>query len=417
LSHSLKLWKAFFSAAGFAAAIALAPLAADAMPNFAQAYGLDCKACHTQVPALNSYGKFIQRSEYAAMDPAIVNKALPIWAGESINFDSNNQGAFNPNAQKQNLEPQWQVGNLAIHVDGLSNDFSFHVQQWLWSNNQVAGYYAANGTQGSDLDTAWVAYNGLFKGDGHILLGKAQLPSPSYFCFWMDQAAFAVPEIAVGQHTYQLDANRWGSKVVYTQKNYFAEAGYYYSDGNLGSAFTFTPPSGQTFEYRVGYASAKSPLTLEFYGANGSLPVQNVDVNGNPYNVNDAYNAQGLSLQYEQRSRWQPGVLLLYQQTYDANPGQNMNPGNQNYGATKSIGYTLEPYWSPFKNWEATISARRQMTDDGLGDVVQSGNVDVNFRITKYLHAYAEAYLMQHSGPGWRYQLWWTTPIFPAKGK
>jgi hypothetical protein len=362
------------------------------------------------VPALNAYGRFIQRSQYSAMDATVVNKALPVWAGVQLNFDSNNQGAYNPNAAVANLEPQWQIGNVALHVDGLSNDFSFHIQQWLFSNNLVAGYTAPNGTQASDLDTAWVAYNFL-NHDAHVTLGKMQVPSPSYFGFWMDQAAFAVPEITVGQHGYQLDANRWGGQLSYTTPKWYAQAGYYYSDANLGNAFNFVPPNGQTLQYRVGYSTPKSPLTLEFYGANGSVPVQNVDTFGNAYNVSDAFSAQGLSLTYDQKSRWQPGVLLLYQTTHDSAPGQNPYTFNQNYGATNSVGYTIEPYWSPFKNWEATISARRQMTDDGLGDVIQSGNIDLTFRINKYLRAYAEAYLMQHSAPGWRYEIWWTTPL------
>ena len=31
---------------------------AGAMPNFAQAYGVDCSRCHTAVPLLNAYGRY-----------------------------------------------------------------------------------------------------------------------------------------------------------------------------------------------------------------------------------------------------------------------------------------------------------------------------------------------------------------------
>ncbi len=412
---------ATYSRAGFAiiASGILAfgfPAAAKAMPNFAQAYGLDCTACHSQVPALNAYGRSIQRAQYSSMDPAVVNKALPVWASEQLNFDSQNQAAYNPNATTANLEPQWQAGNFALHVDGLSNDFSFHIQQWVVSNNLLAGYSSPNGTTASDLDTAWVAYNFL-KHDAHITLGKMQVPSPSHFGFWMDLNSFAVPEISVGQHAYQLDANRWGSMLTYTGKAWYAQAGYYYSDAGIGNAFNWAPPNGQTFQYRLGYSKPKSPLTLEFYGAQGSLPVQNVDQLGNPYNVSDSFGAQGLSLTYDQKARWQPGLLLLYQWTHDSAPGANPATFNQNYGATNSVGYTIEPYWRPFKYWEATISARRQMTDDGLGNVVQSGNIDASFRITRYLHAYAEAYLQQHQTPAWRYSIWWSTPLTGVRDK
>ncbi|MBV9438853.1 MAG: hypothetical protein JOZ24_02555, partial [Candidatus Eremiobacteraeota bacterium] len=33
---------------------------ADALPTFAQAYGVDCSACHTSIPALNAYGRYVQ---------------------------------------------------------------------------------------------------------------------------------------------------------------------------------------------------------------------------------------------------------------------------------------------------------------------------------------------------------------------
>lgn len=37
---------------------------AQAMPPFAQANAVDCSACHTMMPALNAYGRYIQRTAY-----------------------------------------------------------------------------------------------------------------------------------------------------------------------------------------------------------------------------------------------------------------------------------------------------------------------------------------------------------------
>ena len=39
---------------------------AQAMPNFAQAYGIKCSECHIQIPALNAYGRYVQRTGYGA---------------------------------------------------------------------------------------------------------------------------------------------------------------------------------------------------------------------------------------------------------------------------------------------------------------------------------------------------------------
>jgi hypothetical protein len=53
---------------------------ADATPVFAQAYGLQCTACHTQMPMLNAFGRYIQRTGYAALGLAPKFRPLRIVA-------------------------------------------------------------------------------------------------------------------------------------------------------------------------------------------------------------------------------------------------------------------------------------------------------------------------------------------------
>ncbi len=98
------------------------------MPNFAQAYGVQCSVCHTQVPALNAYGRYIQRTGYAALNPHVLKKEYPLWIDYSTTYTEQT-----PNAA------QWQGGNLGIHADGTLGpgvtNWSYHVQQWLWEGN------------------------------------------------------------------------------------------------------------------------------------------------------------------------------------------------------------------------------------------------------------------------------------------
>jgi len=49
-----------------------------AMPNFAQAYGVQCQTCHTVVPALNSYGRYVQRTGYSSLDAKTIERADPV---------------------------------------------------------------------------------------------------------------------------------------------------------------------------------------------------------------------------------------------------------------------------------------------------------------------------------------------------
>ena len=49
---------------------------ARAMPNFAQAYGIKCSECHIQIPALNAYGRYVQRTGFAALNPHVLRRSL-----------------------------------------------------------------------------------------------------------------------------------------------------------------------------------------------------------------------------------------------------------------------------------------------------------------------------------------------------
>lgn len=169
----------------------------EAMPPFAQAYGVDCNTCHTQVPGLNAYGRYVQRTGYASLDPHVLHRAFPFWLGEQLNYDST----------APNTTPQG--GNVALHaVGGIGNDFTYHAQQWIWANNGAG-----------DLDTLWLAYNNVLHRDGHIFVGKIESPGPSTYSMWTDIAPFSTPEMIVGEHAYQLDANRWGAKINFVRGN------------------------------------------------------------------------------------------------------------------------------------------------------------------------------------------------------
>lgn len=108
------------------------------MPTFAQAYGVSCSTCHTQVPLLNAYGRYAQRTAYASLDRAVLARAIPAWIGESANYSST--------AGSGTGTPRTSLGNLALHGAGyFASDATFHAQQWITQNNQSGG-----------VDTLWV---------------------------------------------------------------------------------------------------------------------------------------------------------------------------------------------------------------------------------------------------------------------
>ena len=375
----------------FASGIAIAALtvggvrAADAMPTFAQAYGVACSQCHTAVPTLNAYGRYVQRSQYAYLDASIMKKAVPLWVGYQANYDSQ---ASAPDTHKV----IW--GNVALHAGGLAGDnWSYHVQQWLVNDNQGGG-----------LDTAWVSYNNLFSHNGYLQAGKLEVPAPSPYSMWYEIAPFATPEVTVGEHTYQLDANRWGLKTGYLRGSVSVDAAYVGSDADLNGASDFVPGTGKALQYRAAFMRPKSPLEAGVYGTSGTFPISD--------GLTDRYTALAGYVQRDP-TNGVPGVFFVYQTTHDSYPAAGATaPAN-------GRGYTLNIY-QPIIRDKVLIGFRREMTDDGMGTVSHYGNVDLTVQLAKFLRLYTEVGLSganpgngvdRIGTPAWRAYVWWTMPV------
>ena len=367
---------------------------AQAMPVFAKAYGVQCSTCHTVVPALNAYGRYVQRTGYASLNRDVLKAVSPIWIGEQVNGDSTG-GVSEPVPSHTSS-----FGNLALHAAGyLAPDWTFHVQQWLLQND----------TGGGSLDTAWVTYNNLFHRDGHLFIGKIEAPAPSPFSQWSDISSFETPVITVGEHPYQLDGNRWGAKLAYVHGALDAEAGWLLSGNGFISNqdFDTVPGTDKTFQWKVASAHPDQPLEIGAYGSLGSFIVSTGDA--------DRYSSFAGYLQRDPQPNGIPGVLGIYQIANDTNPGLDED-GNQ-LPAARSRAFTAELYESLF-NHGAILAFRDEYINDGLGNHEHFQNIDLGFNVPRmpYLHGYIEAGLGGNStapngGPTWRWLLWWTTPI------
>ena len=356
-----------------------------AMPTFGQAYGVNCSQCHTAVPALNAYGRYVQRSQYGYLDAAIMKKATPVW----VNYQSQyNSQAPAPDTHRV----VW--GNVAVHAVGLVDDnWSYHVQQWIRNGNQAGG-----------LDTAWVSYNNLFKHHGYLEVGKLEVPAPSPYSMWAEIAPFNTPEVTVGEHTYQLDANRWGAKVGYLHGKVSLDAAYVGSDANLSGASDFVPGNGKAVQYRAAFMTPKNPLEVGVYGTTGTFPVSD--------GLTDRFSAIAGYIERDPM-HGVPGMLFVYQRTHDSYPAA---------GATSPANgrdYTLNFYQPLFKN-KVLIGYRREMTDDGMGTINHYSNIDMTVQLARFLRLYTEAGLSGTNAgngvdrigtPAWRVFVWWTMPI------
>jgi hypothetical protein len=366
----------------------------EAMPPFAQAYGMDCQVCHTVVPALNAYGRYVQRTGYASLDSSTIHKAVPLWVGESPFYDT-----ADPNEPHQ---VQW--GNLALHAAGfIGTDFTFHVQQWVTQADQPG-----------PLDTAWVTYNNLFHRDGHLFVGKLEAPAPSPFSQFADLAGFAPPEITVGEHPYLIDANRWGGKLAYTHSWFNAQVGYLGPTGDLvtsagGGALEWGNDANnvggdRTLQGWIADGVGYKPLEFGVYGGLGTFITSDGMI--------DRYNTGAGYLQVDP-THGLPGAFVVYQHDYDSHPGAGLN-------AATSTAYSAE-VWEPFFDNQVLLSYRNEYTNDGLGTLTHLNYINaawfvahhVSDRDANGLIFNVEDTINSAASPSWQYQLWYATTVGP----
>lgn len=370
-----------------------APKMSSAMPEFAQATGLQCSACHTMVPLLNSYGRYVQRTGYAAIERAALDKTFPIWIGENMNYDST--------AGNQTGTPQFDGGNLAVHAIGYAvPDVTYHIQQWIYQGSQSGG-----------LDTAWVAYHPNFLNDVHLFVGKILNPAPSPYSQNSDIDGPLASSTVVGEHDYSATyGNRWGTKVGYVGKSLNVEAGYFLSGFDL-NGINYFGPGDKTFQWKVSLAQAKSPFEVGVFGSNGSLPVST---------GLDWYASQAGYVQLDPGQNYRPGIQFIYQRQSDSNPG--MDPNGNQYLPASSYGMSYEVSELLLQG-NVLLSYRHDMNNAGItGNYVNGNSVNVAFNIPipkfPYLHGYLESQLGGSSalagttgGPQWKAMLWLTVPL------
>ena len=369
------------------------PKPSDAMPPFAQALGLQCSACHTIVPSLNAYGRYLQRTGYATLDRNVLAKALPVWIGESVNYNST--------AGAGTGTPRFSFGNLALHAVGYAApDLTYHAQQFITSSDQAGG-----------VDTLWLTYNNLFHHEGHLFVGKILSAAPSPYSQNADLDGPMASATIVGEHAWNATyGNRWGSRFAYVHGALDAEAGYYLASSDLNGATDFGP-GDKTFQWKIAYALPTKPYEFGAFGSLGSTPVStNSGI--------DRYRSGALYAQVDPGEHGRPGLLAIYQAQFDNNPG--VGPDGTTLGSTSSRGASFEIYQPFFRNG-MLLSLRHDFNDSGAGGPVTNGNaVNVAFDVPRiaYLHGYVEANVGNNSalsgassGPTFKGMLWLTIPI------
>ncbi len=86
------------------------------------------------VPALNAYGRYVQSTAFAALDPGILRRAVPLVVREGVNYHSAGNLASNEPSDR------YTYGNLSVNLVGVLNkSFSYRFEQSLYENNVGGG--------------------------------------------------------------------------------------------------------------------------------------------------------------------------------------------------------------------------------------------------------------------------------------
>lgn len=389
---------------------------ASALPTFAQAYGVDCSACHSMVPALNAYGRYIQSTAYGGLDADVMKKAIPVVVRETMNYRST--GKLNRTAPNDKFTEL----SLSLYLVGrLDKTVSYRFEQALYSNN----------LSGGNLSHAWVAYNNLFAGNAHLVVGKFDVPAPAPFSYWGDLSGFSSGSIGVGQHTYNT-GTRWGARFNYVPTNY-AHRPYKLELAYVGNAsimpdatvFGNAPGSDKALMYKAAWARPDNPVEVGIWGSNGSYQLGSGFVN--PV---DNYNALGVYAQRDPLHGF-PGLFAFYQRTNDSNIGPGRASQQLVQGAS-SWAYAVE-LDQPLFHGNVMLGIRPveytgglQNSRSGLATLGTAkphyGVFDIFYRnpkLSPYLYMAVESAVSNASNaanglPTWRASVRWASPIGPV---
>jgi hypothetical protein len=389
-----------------------------ATPVFAQAYGLSCTACHTQMPVLNAFGRYIQRTGYAAMNRKTLEHAVPAFV-----FDLGT-GYTQRSGQPARLDRITGPGNTTVfQANGfLGPDETYKVEQLL-----------AAGGRGGVLDQVWVAYHNFLDHHGHLFVGKlAEINLDEFSAFVLgdvnDAGQGSVPDVAVGVHDYALDydGGRWGTKFDYVAGKTDAEIAYFANatGGNsFGDWYDFSKAADTSVQWKLAYADPAKPYELGVFGESGALGFTGSGLV--PGLHVDRYAVVAPYIQKDPRPG-SPGFRFEYAMATDSNPG---------FVTLSDASAALRPVGSTSSSW--MIGSISQMvlhdhgmlnltyyhTNDAIGELGFTGLIQrvgpttgagpgFSYAVNPYTRIYAAFSVAQNQRPTIALKMWLTPPLW-----
>jgi hypothetical protein len=390
-----------------------------ATPVFAQAYGLNCTACHTQMPALNAFGRYIQRTGYGALDSKTLAHAVPVFVFD-IGTSYVRQGG-QPNVDNRINGP---FHDTVVQADSaIGPDVTYKIEQLLSANGQ-SGF----------LDQAWVGYHDILNRSGHLFVGKLaalnleEFGAPSVLYDVNDAGGDRIPGVAVGAHNYGFDYGngRWGTKFSYIKGKTVAQIAYLGNPSGLdsfGDLYDFSRTSDKSFQWKAAYADPAKPYEIGIFGETGSLGYSGSELV--PGLHLDNYNVVAPYVSKDPRPG-SPGFRFEYASAVDSNPGyaQSATTGGalQSVGRTPSSWMIGSAYQMLFDNRAmANITyyhTNQNLAESGLTGLVaptgpqSGGGPGLSYAFNNYIRAFTVYYVAHDQRPTYALKLWFSPPLW-----
>lgn len=333
----------------------LKPKTSEAYPTFAQALGVNCSMCHTMVPELNAYGRYLQRTWYAPLTQQALKNTFPafLWYQAA----GNNKGSLDA-AQASKKDVLTDVFYIYF-VGFMGPDVTYRVENNLVSADQVA-------SESTGPETMWVAYHGLFHGYGHLQAGVDYPgPVPAYLANPSDyEDAFALRHLSIGKHGYNLINRRLTFRFDYEKGPVDAEIAWRGGTNNPiaggASDFSTLPGTDRAFpQWKLAYAPPNRPYEFGDFGILGTY------VTTNKGSIIDHYwqNAPYFQVDPGWAGKHTPGLFAYYAWGHDSNPGLGNAPFPP-FGPTYHAG--AAELMEPYANDHAVWTIRKEVVDTGL---------------------------------------------------
>lgn len=390
---------------------------ASATPVFAQAYGLGCTACHTQMPMLNAFGRYVQRTGYAALNPKTLKHAVPVFlfdVGTGYTHQSENPASDHVTGP---------LHSTLLQANGaLSPDVTYKIEQFMVVGGQ-AGF----------LEQGWFAFHNIFDHSGHLFVGKiAGINLDEYGAAVLDEVNDAgqvrTPNVAVGVHNYALDyvAGRWGAKYNYVRGKTLVQVAYLGNPSGLGSfadAYDFSRASDKSLQWRVAYADPAKPYEIGVFGESGSLGYTGAALA--PGAHVDNYTVVAPYLNKDPRPG-SPGFRFEYAAATDSNPGYvlpSAGSGPLQQAGAQSSSWMIGSVYQMVLHDHGMVNlsyyhTNQALSETGFTGLVQTtgaatgGGPGFSYAINPYTRIYTQINLAQNQRPAFSVVVWFTPPLW-----